>query len=291
MFVRSRAPARPTWFLVGGLFCWLLALIPRVSRRMTFGSAALILAAAHPTDAWVWRGNQELANNRPAEALTWYQKAEERTPDPGLVAFNKGVAMARLHRWRDAELHFRRSLSDAAGERRWQALYNLGTSLIRRSAGRDRQALQDAIVALEQASAMNADKADVKTNLQIAKDLLAQAPAESGAPEIENKNDGQQVAKSADAKAKAALEKRLGPANKTGKALQKSDGTGGQETDQPPPPGAGNLPVIPDSDVVERITPEDLAQHLNRAAVRIAAAQRDQLKSRRPTSKPSYPDW
>jgi Ca-activated chloride channel family protein len=291
IMARSRAPARPAIFIAGGLLAIILAVAPWPNRQAALGSVALLAIAANPTEKWVWRGNQELAAGRAEQALRWYQIAEERTPDPGLVAFNEGIAFAKLERWRDAELYFRRSLSDAEGERRFGALYNLGTSLIRRSMGRDRQALQDAIAALEQALALKPGDADAQHNLKLARDLLAQVPAE---PPVSSNNDQpkQQANVKTSASPKSPVLKNGNLVGEpSGPATKSAEGDGGRETDRPPPPGQGNLPMIPDTDVVERITPEDLQRHLDRAAARIAAAQRDQLKSRRPTSKPNYPDW
>ena len=82
---------------------------------------ALFLVSAAPladAEALVRQGNAAFAKGAYTSAVDAYTKAEEHIADPGLVAFNKGTALYRLGRYRDAELHFRRSMEDAVGRRR-----------------------------------------------------------------------------------------------------------------------------------------------------------------------------
>lgn len=294
----SRRPAQPAPFLLAGIACMILGLTYLPVRRTLLATTGLLAIAAHPTHRFVHRGNEELAANRAEQALIWYDKAVERTPDPGQVSFNQGVALATLGRYREAELHFRRSLSDVEGDRRIRALYNIGTCLIRRGVGRERQALQDAITALEQslslASGDDAMRNDIEQNLKIARDLLGQAPPESKSTASERENsqgptqpDTKTAPSSPSDAASDASPKGLAKLSKAGV----SKGKNGRETNQPPPPGKGNLPTLPDNEVVEPIAPEDLAVYLERANERITADRKNQLKSRLPTKPPSYPDW
>src|SRR5205823_5842396 len=68
------------------------------------------------------------------KSLALLEAAAERAADPGLVAFDRGVALARLGRAREAELQFLRCLDDAEipDERKARALYNRGVCLLAR---------------------------------------------------------------------------------------------------------------------------------------------------------------
>src|SRR5262245_43565913 len=88
---------------------------------------ALTLVSAAPgpdVEDLVRQGNEAFAQKDYAAAVKFYEQAEERTPDPGLVAFNKAAALFRLERYREAELSYQRCLEDgeAPETRRARAL-------------------------------------------------------------------------------------------------------------------------------------------------------------------------
>src|SRR5262249_16130224 len=115
-------------------------------RRTALPLAALVLVSAAPVpEDWLRRGNDALARGQYDTALACFARAAERTTDPGQVAFNEGVAQFGLGRHRDADLSFRRCLSDAAGERRTKGLYNLGCTLLQESEGRHAAPLREAV--------------------------------------------------------------------------------------------------------------------------------------------------
>src|SRR5205085_3914789 len=125
--------------------------VRRPPRLLCLLAAGLRLAAADRSaapDELTRRGNAALGDD-PAAALGWYNRAEERTTDPGLVAFNEAVALYRLGRYREAELHFRRCREDATGERLARLLAGLGNCLVRRSRGSDANLLDQAIGSYE----------------------------------------------------------------------------------------------------------------------------------------------
>jgi len=292
----ARPPARPISFLAAGLGATVLALLGRPQRRVLVAGSAAVLLAAGPVDEWVSRGNAALQAGRPDDALGWYARAAVRTPDPGAVAFNQGVALAALGQYRDAELHFRRALSDALSRRRAQALYNLGTCQVRRGAGRDRRGLTDAIAAFRLAGELLADddplRADVRHNQALAEAMLQIAPADRPADDPTEPDDlPNPAAPTAPADPPLADHSRRGTTASPRPAGAAPNTHEAQPTDQPGPPGAGNLPPLPDSDVVERIAPEDLAGHLNRAVDRISRAQHERLRSRGPAGRVDFPDW
>src|SRR5205085_1089292 len=95
---------------------------------LTLAALALLLVGAAPEDdleelirkgnAAYARGertsNADAARKEFEAALQFYQKAEERTADPGRVAFNKAAALYRLGQYREAERCYRCCLEDGA---------------------------------------------------------------------------------------------------------------------------------------------------------------------------------
>lgn len=238
-----------------------------------------------------------------AESL--YARAEERTPDPGLVAFNKGAALYRRGDFRRAELCFRRALGDAEipAERRGRALYNLGNSLVRQAGETDVKLLQSAIDCYEMALRESADegvRSDAGHNLEVAKLLWAKARARRPAGE----RDDWDEPRSPKNPPPDPFKQPENPGNDgSGEGPKKADpstrldvgkgpdmGPAPKETEKPTP-GQGSLPVLPDTDKVESLSPEDARAVLNKAGVRI---QRERQKLREEAAqgeRPSAKDW
>src|SRR5262249_43674749 len=70
---------------------------------ITLGVLMLISAAPPSAEDWERRGNDAFADARFDEAAKCYAAAEESSIDPGRVAFNHGVALFSLGRYREAE--------------------------------------------------------------------------------------------------------------------------------------------------------------------------------------------
>lgn len=290
--VVSRAQAKPAPFLIAGLLCLSLGLTG-FRWRATLTTTTAFTIAASPIDDWLRRGNTELAAGRAESALIWYAKAAERTPDPGQVAFNQGIALAALCRFREAELHFRRSLSDAEGERRAKALFNLGTCLVRRCGGIERTALRDAVTALQQALPLAHGELanEVITNLQVAEKLLAQAPPESAGKPPTPETIGDKSPKAGDRDGGESSDK-ANVTSEPGKSRRPVESKeSARDTKPAPPPGKGKLPPLPDKVEVATIPPEDLAMHLEKIEQRIAAAKQERMKAKVMKPNPNYPDW
>lgn len=66
-------------------------------------------------------GNAAFGQKDYDAAVNFFEAAEARTADPGLVAFNKAAALYRLGRYAEAERHYRMCLEDAEGPRKAQA--------------------------------------------------------------------------------------------------------------------------------------------------------------------------
>src|SRR5262245_42283796 len=97
----------------------------------------LLSAAAPPTeppDDLIRRANAAFEKGDAEAADALYAAAEERTADPGLVAFNKAAVLFKRGGFRDAELHYARVLEDKAcpPDRAAKAWFNRGTCLLRR---------------------------------------------------------------------------------------------------------------------------------------------------------------
>src|SRR5262249_53165635 len=83
-----------------------------------FPLSLLLLAAASPRaadpDELSRRANAAFLRGDTEEADRLYAAAEERTGDPGLVAFNRAAVLFQKEDFRDAEVHYARVLEDAA---------------------------------------------------------------------------------------------------------------------------------------------------------------------------------
>ena len=127
-------------------------------------ACTLALAGAAPAeDSYdlVRAGNAAFDRGDTTAAMTNYARAEEHTPDPGLVAYNEGAVLycmalestdhsSAALLFRDAERHYRRCLEDAVGSRRQRALYELGNALVQRAGWRNVKRLQAAIDCYQQ---------------------------------------------------------------------------------------------------------------------------------------------
>ena len=103
---------------------------------MATAALALILVSAAATpDAAMHRGTNALEAGRNEEALAHFAAAAERTTDPGLIAFNEGVALACVGTVR-RRFAFA-ALSDAEGPRRARPLQSgvRAGSVVARDAG------------------------------------------------------------------------------------------------------------------------------------------------------------
>ena len=152
--------------------------------------ATLLVAAwpPQPPENVIREANDAFGRGDLESAESLYARAEERAPDPGLVAFNKGTALYNHGEFRRAELCFRRALGDAdiPADRRARAMYNLGNCLVRQAGDTDVRQLQSAIDCYELAIRESSDegiRSDAGHNLEVAKLLWAKARARRPAGE------------------------------------------------------------------------------------------------------------
>jgi tetratricopeptide (TPR) repeat protein len=268
---------------------------------------AALIAAAEPRSVndQVRSGNDAFARGDWETAEAAYAQAEERSPDPGLVAFNKGAALYRRGDFRRAELCFRRTLgdSDIPAERRGRALYNLGNCLVRQAGETDVKLLQAAIECFERALVEAPDegvRTDTRHNLELAKLLWAKArarrPPGERDPEWDEQRDpkrpppdgpkppdpGSEGTSEGPKRSEAGAKLDIGKGPEAGMVKK--------ETEQATP-GAGNLPVLPDNGQVESLAPEDARAVLKKAAERLQRERRKLREEAAQGDRPRAKDW
>jgi Ca-activated chloride channel family protein len=308
---------RFVWFLAPALFLLAASMLISENRssrggwRFFRGTEAILFiplgllsisaGPLDPVEDLVRRGNAAFTQEKYQDALKWYELAEERSPDPGLVAFNKAAALYRLERFREAESHYQRCLEDGQipAFRKARGLYDLGNSLLKQADERDVRLLERAVrsyrAALHQASDDPSLLESARHNLELAKLLLLQAK--------KNAPPNHDPAHKQEDQAPGNGHKTGGPENhvpdptltgdgkrKGGKMLDKSaSGQKGQPTKETMP-GKGTLPVLPDQDELAPLSPQDVDAYLEQIARRIQRERRDFYRQAAPALG-NVKDW
>ena len=251
---------------------------------------AALLAAAPPAaapDDLVRRANEALRAGDVAEADTLYAAAEERTADPGLVAFNRAAVLFDRKEFAPAERHYDRVLEDAAcpPERAARAWYNRGTCLLNRGGNID--VYRAAIACFE--NALDSPVADQEVmdraphNLELAKLRWneerkkaarpnEQSPNDKPPPEEDraprpdpNKTDGGQEPNPTDDGSKSGSQKTAQTPQAVPQPKTDNKAAAG---DQNVPANNPNLRAPRDDEVVEKLTPEAAREYLQESAKR-----------------------
>jgi len=264
------------------------------------GTLSLPLLTPSPEDL-VRRGNAALARREGAAALSSFARAEERSTDPGLVAYNTAVALYQLGRYREAELHFRRCREDAQGLRLATLLAGLGNCSLRQSQGHDARLIDQAINSYEEClNQRDLDgqlQSDVQHNLGLARQLRLHAKEDPGprGPKDEESGTGPDRPNQKRGNRAGGDERDPDAARKSvdadARARELADARAKAVADDQPPPGKGNLPPIPDRDDLDMLSPEDAAAHLRQAVERIEQAQRDQRRRLAVSPSRTLLDW
>src|SRR5262249_50558628 len=157
-------------------------------------------------------------------------------------------------------------------------LYALANCLVQQAGDRDAKTLQEAIQLFEQCildESASDLAADARHNLELAKMLWIKAQShqdknsneksseDNSPPQAPEKKGGKDPDREADLT--NGVPKNVGMKMTT----QPKSGHEAQRTDEPPAPGKGNLPPVPDSQEPISMTPEDAAAHLQQATARI----------------------
>jgi tetratricopeptide (TPR) repeat protein len=250
----------------------------------------------------VRQGNAAYARGDYETAQAYYTQAEDRITDPGLVAFNQAAALYRQGRFREAAAYYRRCREDAAGPRLPCVLYNLGNCLLQQANGQSAEALREAIglyqECLSLAGADPALRADARHNLELAKLLLLRVPAPASqtnpdGPEPEDPRprpeDSWDDPLRRDRRGQPAWRDPRGDPLTQAEPGDLRHGPAGKA--KQPPPGAGNLPPIPDEDELVWLSPEDAAAHVQQAAARIARERREHHQRSVVPAPPQVKNW
>jgi Ca-activated chloride channel family protein len=270
-------------------------------------SVALALLSAGwagEVERFVRAGDAAFENGDYAAAVDCYAAAEERTTDPGLVAFNKGAALYRLGRYREAELHYLRCQEDATGERRVRVLYDLGDALLQQAQDRDVPRLQRAIGCYDECLRLAVPGSslaeDARFNLQLARALLAKAKAARDPSQPDNSNSNDQNDnprdRSDDPRRHMGGDFQPGGADPGGRLRSAAALAGNRSRDpvsasQQAPPGVGNLPPIPDRDALAQLSPEDTSAYLEQVVIRVLRERREHKQRSAAPPPPKVMDW
>jgi tetratricopeptide (TPR) repeat protein len=253
----------------------------------------------------VRQGNAAFERDDYAAALDAFTRAEERSTNPGLVAHNKAAVLYRLGRYDEAARHFEGCLEEAAGTRRAALLYDLGNCRMHQSGGTSTERLQHAIDCFSQCLRQNgiepALRDDARYNLEVAKLMWARAKQAAANPDGNNQQDPPpEPSKPPDTKQPPETKNGGDPdpnlkVDPRSGIIGELDPKSAQQTPiptrEPPPPGKGNLPPIPDTAEPVDMSPEDAAEHVRRATERILRERRLHQQQSAPAPRGDLPDY
>lgn len=274
-----------------------------IARAATLGFVLLAAwlpgrGTAPPPARLVRQGNALLQAGNVEAALAAYTQAETRTTDPGLVAFNKAVALYRLGQYREAELHLRQSSEDATGPRRARLLYDLASCLVQQARDRDADLLEEALRLYEQClEHPGIDEAladDARHNLELAWALRERARAEPHRRDTttsEKDDAGTRVRPPGPDEASTSPSQARARQGKTEPAGQEAGQGQPIQEDRLLRPGKGNLPPLPDDEQVAGLAADDAAEHVRQAAERIARERREHRQRRTALPSRHVKDW
>jgi tetratricopeptide (TPR) repeat protein len=265
---------------------------------------ATLIAATPPADPEdnVRQGNAAFERGEFDVALKLYGQAEERITNPSMVAFNKAAALYRSGEFRDAELHYRRSLEEASGARRAAILFDLGNCLLMESKGVDAKLLRQAVdcyaLCLREPETTDALRADTRYNLELAKILWVKArqarPNKDQGPDDPDEKKNKPEPKTPDEKTPGGADPTTGQKPEPGAKAEPVDRNDPRQpipVDTMQAPGSGNLPPVPDKPEATPMTAEDAVRHLKRASERVLTERAKHRKDM--AAKPSrvIDDW
>lgn len=271
---------------------------------LLFATTALIAAA--PTDApdeLIRRANAAALAGDAEAAASLYAQAEERTGDPGLVAFNLAAVQFQKGEFFAAEANYTRTLDDKAcpPARAAKSWFNRGTCLLRRgtSAAVYRSAIACFDRCLDSPAADAPLKADARKNLELAKLLWIEANKKAARPDAPNEPAPEEPQPDKSAGPKDGNDKSDDPGGNSGTKKEtrpmpvptpvpNKNANGGTDT---LPGNAAALQPIPDDGVPQKLSPEETLEYLRRAELRLQGERRSLLKTLYGTPRPGIRDW
>lgn len=277
------------------------------SFAIVFVLAALAAAApAESPEDLIRRANAAFLSGDVEAAESLYSAAEERTGDPGLVAFNKATVLFQKGEFHAAESHYARTLDDKAcpADRAARAWFNRGTCLVRRggAAAVYRSAIACFDRCLESPAADAPLKANARQNLELAKLLWMEANKKAAKPENPNEpprederppepgttpKNGTDPSIENGADNGTRKEQRPVPMPAPGVAPKQ----GANDSGNPTPAAAVNPQPVLDDGTPQKLSPEDSREHLRRAEQRLRDERRALLRTLYGPDRPGVRDW
>jgi tetratricopeptide (TPR) repeat protein len=278
----------------------------RASRVLVLLAALAAVSAGPPADSpndLIRLGNDAFDRGDYDAADRFYAAAAERTPDPGLVAFNRAAAAVRRGNTVEAAANYARALDDrdAAPTRRARSLYNSGVCLLHLA--RHTEEFGFAIEQFERAAEHpGADAglaADARHNLELAKLLWDRARERERSkqrpndirpepPELPPPRGQQDPGNDPGAN-------DVGPNGPTGGRAEPIAGAGPKGSNpretQQKAPGAGNLPVRLDPDQADSLSSDDAKSLLRQQVERMKKARHDNARLTAGPERPNVRDW
>lgn len=271
-----------------------------------FLSLAAAPPAPEPPDNLIRRANAAFTRGDTEAADALYAAAEERTGDPGLVAFNRAAVLFQRGEFYAAEVHYARTLDDKACPpgRAARAWFNRGTCLLRRGGGAG--VYRSAVACFERClDGDPADEqltADARHNLELAKLLWVEAVKKAAKPPNPNEEPPEaQPQESAPPPPGGGDPDATDPGAKTPGAVAPTRGPNGAAgtptkagPTEVPKTGTGNNPQlqpIEDTGTVQPLSPEDTREYLKRAEERIRKERQNMLRAVYGRDRAGVRDW
>ena len=271
-------------------------------------AVTLAVIAAAPSsertpEEWLREANAAVARGDFDAAEKLYMLAEDRTQDPGLVAFNKGYAHFRRREFDRAEQHYTRALDDrdCPPERRANALYNRGVCLLSQGG---LAKLRAAIDSFERCLAMDPAEprlvGDARHNLELAKLMWAEARAKERKKPLPNEPTDDEPPTPQPTRPEVPQYDPFAPENlgtESGRRYGGAESLGPQAkggtpkgTDQTTG-GKGNQPVLANADRLPDWNDQQVREYLDHLAGRLARERRGTAVLTAPAERPNVKDW
>jgi tetratricopeptide (TPR) repeat protein len=268
----------------------------------------LTLAEKADPEKLLTEGHAAFARGDYAAAADLYERAEVHSTEPARVAFY--LAGAKYHlavktpglspELQEAERLYRCCL-DPADPRRLRALLGLGDSLVHRSSGRDAASLRTALACFEQCLQSAGDdrelSADARYNREKVRLLLLQFQPPANGPQNENPpRDENPLPPRPDPRQPMPVPGEPGsegdgdPRALAG-SLKPDEGSAASRSNEPPPPGKGNLEPIPDEVDVPPLSARAATEHLELAARKVREEHQTYHRRSERASAAGVKDW
>lgn len=259
-------------------------------------------------DTLVRRGNEAFHQKEYASAISYYEAAQARAWDPGLIAFNLATAYyhlaekGELSHLPSAEIAYRCCL-ERGDPRRAQALFGLGNCLLLRGSVEKlepaslRAAMDRYTECLNEPGCPEELAERARYNQQRARLLLLQAPftTEGRAESETHGEDSSQEREdpSPMRRERGQPEGEPEPTSASEKNAQRKTEQQLPEGSKPatPTPGQGTLPPVPDQAEAVPLSSVDAAQHLDRAWQRIREDWTQHRRAQHRSVASGVKDW